>query len=198
METIVAATQNKNKVKEIEAITGGFGFRVIRRGEAGVPDIDIVEDGDTFEQNSLIKAREIMKLSGMAAIADDSGVAVDAIGGAPGVISARYAGEESDDKKNREKLLKELDGVPQEKRAARFVSVISLVYPDGKEITSRGECEGHIIFKERGENGFGYDSLFVPLGYEKTFAELSPEEKNKISHRANALKLLKLKLEERE
>jgi len=198
METIVAATQNENKVKEIEAITGGFGFRVITRGEAGVPDIDIVEDGDTFEQNSLIKAREIMKLSGMAAIADDSGVAVDAIGGAPGVISARYAGEESDDKKNREKLLKELDGVPQEKRAARFVSVISLVYPDGKEITSRGECEGHIIFEERGENGFGYDSLFVPLGYEKTFAELSPEEKNKISHRANALKLLKLKLEERE
>jgi XTP/dITP diphosphohydrolase len=196
MVTIVAATLNKNKVREIEAITGGFGFRVITRGEAGVPDIDIIEDGETFEENSLIKAREIMRLCGMAAVADDSGIAVDALGGAPGIFSARYAGEECDDKKNRDKLLAALLGVPYEKRTARFVSVISLVRPDGKEIVARGESEGHIIFEERGENGFGYDSLFVPLGYDKTYAELSPEEKNKISHRARALSLLKVKIEE--
>ena len=196
METIIAASQNKNKIKEIEAITKEFGMRVISRDEAGIADIEITEDGETFEENSLKKAREIMKLSGKITIADDSGVAVDALSGEPGVHSARYAGDECDDKKNRDKLLEKLDGIPLAKRTARFVSVISMVYPDGREITARGESEGHIIFEERGANGFGYDCLFIPLGYDKTYAELSPEEKNKISHRANALKLLKEKLEE--
>jgi len=194
METIVAASQNKGKLKEIEAITSEFGMSVISRDEAGIADIEVVEDGDTFEANSLKKAREIMELCGRVTIADDSGVVVDALSGEPGVYSAMYAGEERDDKKNRNKLLNELEGVPLEKRTARFVSVISMVWPDGRELTARGESEGHIIFEERGTNGFGYDSLFRPLGYEKTFAELSPEEKNKISHRANALKLLKTKL----
>lgn len=195
METIVAATQNRNKINEIEAITREFGFRIITQSEAGIPDIDILENGETFEENSLIKAREIMKLSGLTAIADDSGIIVDALGGRPGVYSARYAGEERDGKKNRDKLLEELAGISYEKRTARFVSVISVVYPGGREITARGESEGHIIFEERGSGGFGYDSLFIPLGYEKTYAELSPEEKNEISHRANALKLLKAKIE---
>jgi len=197
METIVAATMNKNKIREIEAITGAFDFCVITRGEAGIPDIDIVEDGETFEENSLIKAREIMKLCGKTAIADDSGVVVDALGGGPGVYSARYAGDECDDKKNRDKLLDALKDVPFEKRAAKFVSVISMVSPDGREIVARGESEGHITFEERGTGGFGYDSLFVPLVYDRTYAELTPEEKNEISHRANALKLLKTKIEER-
>ena len=195
MMEIVAATQNSNKIREIEAITKEFGMRVISRDEAGIPDIEIIEDGETFEENSLKKAREIMKLAGMAAIADDSGIAVDALGGRPGVYSARYAGDECDDGKNNAKLLTELDGIPPERRTARFVSVISMAYPDGGEIIARGECEGHILFAGRGENGFGYDPLFVPLGYDKTFAELTLEEKNKISHRAKALRLLKSKLE---
>jgi len=196
METIIAASQNKNKIIEIEAITKEFGMRVISQGEAGLADIDVVEDGLTFEANSMKKAKEIMELCGKPTIADDSGVVVDAIGGAPGVYSARYAGEERDDKKNRDKLLKELESVPPEKRTARFVSVISMAWPDGRELTARGECEGHITFEERGTNGFGYDSLFMPLGHDETFAELSPEKKNKISHRANALMLLKARLEE--
>ena len=194
MEIIIAASQNKGKIRELEAITKEFGMKVISRDEAGVDDIEVIEDGVTFEENSLKKAREIMALCGKITIADDSGIEVDALDGAPGVISAMYAGDECDDQKNRDKLLKELTGVPPEKRTARFVSVISMAYPDGKEIVTRGECEGHVIFEERGTNGFGYDSLFVPLGYEQTFAELSPEEKNKISHRANALKRLQVEL----
>ena len=196
MKTIIVATKNKNKVREIEAITKELGMKVMSRDEAGIDDIEVAEDGDTYEENSLAKAKAIMALCNEITIADDSGVEVDALNGAPGVISAMYAGDECDDQKNRNKLLKELAGVPLEKRTARFVSVISMVYPSGKELVVRGESEGHIIFEERGTNGFGYDSLFVPLGYEQTYAELSSEEKNKISHRANALKLLQSKLKE--
>ena len=195
METIIAASQNKNKIKEMEAITENFGMRILGRDEAEVANVEIVEDGATFEDNSLKKAKEIMKICGRTTIADDSGLLVDALGGAPGVLSARYAGDDCDDKKNRARLLRELEGVPFEKRTSRFVSVISMAFPDGREIIARGECEGHIIFEERGAGGFGYDSLFIPLGFEKTFAEISPEEKNAISHRAAALELLKVKLE---
>ena len=194
METIIAASRNKNKIKELEAITKEFGMKIVSREEAGIDNIEVMEDGETFEENSLKKAREIGKLCGKITIADDSGIEVDALSGAPGVISARYAGEEADDRKNREKLLKELKGVPLEKRTARFVAVISMVWPDGREILARGECAGHVICEEKGAHGFGYDSLFVPLGHEKTFAELLPEEKNKISHRANALKRLNQQL----
>jgi len=196
MKTIIVATKNKNKVKEIEAITRELGMKVMSRDEAGIDDIEVAEDGDTYEKNSLTKAKAIMSLCNEITIADDSGVEVDALGGAPGVISAMYAGDECDDQKNRDKLLRELEGVPLEKRTARFVSVISMVYPSGKEIVVRGESEGHIIFEERGTNGFGYDSLFVPLGYNKTYAELPAEEKNKISHRAKALQLLRLRIKE--
>ena len=193
---IIAATKNKHKIEEIQAITGEFGMEVISRANAGIPDIEVEEDGDTFEANSEKKAREIMDLCGEITIADDSGLMVDALGGAPGVISARFAGEDGNDLKNNEKLLSLLADVAPEARTAKFVSVITLLYPDGKKIVARGECEGHIIYKPKGDNGFGYDPLFVPNGYDQTFAELSGAEKNHISHRAIALQSLRKKLME--
>lgn len=194
---IVAATKNRHKIEEIQAIAGEFGMEVVSRTDAGAPDIDVAEDGDTFEENSEKKAREIMELCGEITIADDSGLEVDALGGAPGVISARFAGEDGNDFKNNEKLLSLLADVPWEQRTARFVSVITMVYPDGGKIVARGECEGHIIYQPKGSNGFGYDPLFVPDGYDRTFAELSAAEKNKISHRGAALQNLRKKLLEK-
>ncbi len=196
MMTAVAATQNRHKIAEIEAITKEFDINIVSRQEAGVPDIEIVEDGTTFEENSYKKAYEIMKLSGMPAIADDSGLAVDALDGAPGVYSARFAGTDGDDRANNRRLLELMRDVPSENRTARFVSVITLVFPDGKTIVCRGECEGHIMFSESGNNGFGYDPLFRPEGYEASFGQLPAEEKNRISHRAKALVLLREKLKE--
>ncbi len=193
---IIAATKNKHKIDEIQAITREFGMEVVSRDDAGVPDVEVEEDGATFEENSEKKAREIMELCGEITIADDSGLMVDALGGAPGVISARFAGEDGNDLANNEKLLKLLADVEPENRTARFVSVITMVYPDGRKIVARGECEGHIIYQPRGNNGFGYDPLFVPNGFDRTFAELSGEEKNRISHRAAALMNLKRKLSE--
>lgn len=192
---IVAATQNKHKIQEIQAIMGEFGMTVVSQAEAGLPDLDVEEDGDTFEANSEKKAVEIMDRCGEVTIADDSGLMVDALGGAPGVISARFAGEHGNDRKNNDKLLALLADVEPEKRTARFVSVITMVYPDGEKVVARGECEGHILYQPKGSGGFGYDPLFVPDGHEKTFAELSGEEKNKISHRAKALQNLKLQLQ---
>lgn len=196
MMTVVAATQNRHKIEEIEAITREFDINIISRQEAGVPDIEIVEDGTTFEENSCKKAFEIMKLTGMPAVADDSGLAVDALDGAPGIYSARFSGLDGDDKANNRKLLELLKDVTMEKRTARFVSVITLIFPDGKTIVCRGECEGHIMFEESGSNGFGYDPLFRPEGYEVSFGQLPAEEKNRISHRAKALILLREKLKE--
>ncbi|MBK5263562.1 MAG: RdgB/HAM1 family non-canonical purine NTP pyrophosphatase, partial [Peptostreptococcaceae bacterium] len=196
MKKIVAASQNKHKIREIEEITKEFGMFIVPRDEAGVPDVEIVEDGETFETNSYKKAYEVMRLCGEITIADDSGLEVDYLDGEPGVYSARFAGEDTDDKKNNEKLLSLLEGVPMEKRSGRFVSVITIVYPDGTNIVARGEVEGHIAFKESGDNGFGYDSLFIPLGYNKSFGNFTSEDKNKISHRAKALvKLRKLLME---
>lgn len=194
MLTLVAATQNKHKIKEIEAITKEFGFNLISRQEAGVPDVEIVEDGKTFEENSYKKAFEIMKMSGLPAIADDSGLVADALDGAPGVYSARFAGEDGDDSANNRKLLELMKDVPVQKRTARYVAVITLVYPDGTCIACRGECEGHIMFEETGSNGFGYDPLFRPEGYDVSFGMIPEEEKNKISHRAKALEQLRVKL----
>ena len=193
---VVAATQNKHKIDEIESITRLFGFEILSRRDAGVPEIEIEEDGDTFEENSYKKAFEIMKLSGMISIADDSGLMVDALDGAPGVISARFAGDDADDQKNNDKLLQLLQNVPEERRGAKFVSVITMVYPDGRSVVARGECKGRIIRAPRGDGGFGYDPLFVPEGFTKTYAELSKDEKNDISHRALALQGLRTKLEE--
>ena len=195
---IVAATQNKHKIEEISAITEPLGMEIISRKDAGVPDFEVEEDGETFEENSEKKARAIMEACGKVTIADDSGLMVDALGGAPGVYSARYAGEDGNDEKNNVKLLAMLTDVPMEERKAKFVSVITMVYPDGSKLVARGEVCGHIIFEEKGTNGFGYDPLFVPEGFTKTFAELTSEEKNKISHRASALRELERLLKEKD
>ena len=195
---IVAASRNRHKIEEIEAITKKFGMRIISRDEAGIPPVEIEEDGQTFEENSFKKASEIMKLCGQITLADDSGLMVDYLNGAPGVYSARFAGEDGNDAKNNEKLLKLMEGVTADKRTAKFVSVITMVYPDGTVLTARGECPGTILTAPAGDGGFGYDPLFVPEGYEKTFAQLTADEKNAISHRAVALVELERLLSERE
>lgn len=198
MITMIAASSNAHKIKEIQSIMSKFGVKVVSRKEAGVPEFEIEEDGETFEENSLKKAEAIMKATGKLTVADDSGLMVDYLGGAPGVYSARFAGEECDDEKNNEKLLKHLEGLPAEDRKAKFVSVITLMFPDGNTIVARGEGPGRIIETPTGENGFGYDPLFVPDGLSKTFAQLSDKEKNSISHRARALEKLEEILTERE
>lgn len=194
MEQIIIASQNKHKIQEIEAITSKFGMTPVSRKEAGLPDTEIEEDGQTFEENSCKKAAAILEMSGAVTIADDSGLEVDALGGRPGVYSARFAGEHASDRENNEKLLSLLQEVPDEARTARFVSVITMLFPDGGKIVARGECPGKILRKARGTGGFGYDPLFVPDGYEKTFGELPAEEKNRISHRARALAELEKQL----
>ncbi|MGI6177104.1 MAG: XTP/dITP diphosphatase [Eubacterium sp.] len=191
---VVIASRNRHKIEELETILGGLGFSSVPRDEAGIPPFEVAEDGATFEENSFKKAEAIVKASGMPAIADDSGLMVDALDGAPGVMSARFAGEHGNTDANNKKLLALLDGVPDEKRTAKFVCVITLLFPDGKCITARGECPGKILTSPRGGNGFGYDPLFVPDGYDLTFAEMDEAEKNKISHRAKALSALKGKL----
>jgi XTP/dITP diphosphohydrolase len=199
MSTIVAATKNKHKIREIEQITKEFGMDIITRAEAGIPDeIEIEEDGTTFEENSYKKAYGIMKLCNQITIADDSGIEVDCLDKAPGVYSARYAGIDGDDadRANNDKLMEDIKDFPYEERTGRFVSVITMVFPDGEVISARGEVEGHVIPEERGPNGFGYDPMFIPLGYDITFGEFDPEEKNKISHRANALVELRRLLQE--
>lgn len=198
MNTIVAATKNKHKIREIEQITKEFGMNIITRDEAGIPDnIEIEEDGTTFEENSYKKAYGIMKLCNQITIADDSGLVVDCLDGAPGVYSSRFAGADGDDQANNAKLKSLIKDVPFEDRTARFVSVITMVFPDGETLYARGEVEGHLALEESGPNGFGYDPLFIPTGYDVTFGEFDPEEKNKISHRANALIELRKLLQER-
>lgn len=196
MKRIIAATQNKHKIEEIDKITKAYGFEIVARNDAGIPDFEIVEDGETFEENSYKKAYEIMKVSGEVTIADDSGIEVDYLDGKPGVYSARFAGENATDEDNNKKLVELLKNVPFEERTARYVSVITMVYPNGKTLVARGEVEGHIMLEPSGTNGFGYDPYFQPVGYEKTFGNFTMEEKNKISHRGRALEILKAKLEE--
>ena len=209
MKTIVAATRNEHKIKEIEAITKQFGMSIISRDEAGVPKIEIPEDGDTFEENSRLKAVGIMKLCNEITIADDSGLEVDCLGGAPGVYSARFAafaglrpedGEQdspdTNDDDNNKKVMRLIKDKPFEECTARFVSVITMAFPDGREISVRGEVEGHVIPEERGGGGFGYDPMFIPLGYDKTFGELGQDIKNQLSHRAKALTALSEKLKD--
>ena len=190
---IIAATQNKHKISEINAITSKLGMNVISRKDAGVPDFEIEENGITFEENSYVKAKTILEYTGKPTIADDSGLEVDYLNGAPGVYSARYASVEGDngDSANNKKLLEELKDVPKEKRTGRFVSVITLVYPDGRKIVARGVCEGMIATEQMGDNGFGYDPLFIPDGYDQSYAQIGAEEKNRISHRAKALEKLR-------
>ena len=187
---IIAATKNKNKLREFGEILNGF--EIISQEDAGI-DIDVEETGTTFEENSMLKAKAIFDATGIAAIADDSGLCVDALGGEPGVYSARYGGEGYDDSGRVQLLLKNMQNVPDDKRTARFVCAITLVGADGV-ITARGECEGKIDYEPKGENGFGYDPVFFVEKYGKTMAEVSPEEKNAISHRGKALKIFAQKL----
>ncbi len=193
---MIAATNNAHKLKELKEILSELGVEIISLQEAGI-NIEIEENGDSFEANALIKAREIYRITGKPTIADDSGLEVEALRGKPGIYSARYAGAEGNekDKRNREKLLEEMKDVPKEDRKARFCSAIAAVFHEGKEIIAKGYIYGSIGFEEKGNNGFGYDSLFIVEKSEHTLAEISEEEKNKISHRANALKEYKRLLE---
>ena len=195
-QKIVLATGNKGKVKEMADVLADFGFEVIAQTDLGIESPE--ETGLTFVENAILKARYASEKSGLPAIADDSGLVVEALNGAPGLYSARYAGVDGDeaDAKNREKLLAELTDVPTERRQAKFVSTIVLLqHPsDPSPIIAQGECDGQIIYEEKGENGFGYDSLFFSPEKDCTFAELETVEKKKISHRAKALAVLKSKL----
>lgn len=191
---IIAATKNKNKLREFGEILKDF--KIVSQEEAGV-DIDVEETGATFEENSLLKAKAIFEATGITAIADDSGLCVDALDGEPGVYSARYGGEGYDDEGRVQLLLKNMKEIPDEKRTARFVCAITMVGKDGV-ITARGECEGKIDYSPKGENGFGYDPVFFVEKYGKTMAEISPEEKNSISHRGKALKIFAEKLSKKE
>lgn len=194
--TIVVATGNAHKLVEIEAILSEAlpGARFVALGQLGDFD-DPEETGTTFAENALIKAHAAVAETGLAAVADDSGLVVDALDGAPGVYSARYAGVHGDDAANNAKLMRELADVPEAERTARFMSVVALVRADGTELTGTGACEGHVGFEGRGEYGFGYDPFFLPNDTPgKTMAELTPEEKNAISHRFHALKDLCSKL----
>ena len=190
---LVLASKNKKKLVEMNAILGQLGIEVCSEAEAGV-DLDVEETGTTFEENSLIKAKAVMEASGMPAIADDSGLCVDALGGAPGVYSARYGGEGLDDAGRTRLLLENMRG--QSPRTCRFVSVITCCFPNGDVLSARGECEGTVAFAPMGEGGFGYDPVFFVPGLKKTFAQLTAEEKNSMSHRGRALEIFKGKLED--
>ncbi|KXG76510.1 XTP/dITP diphosphatase [Thermotalea metallivorans] len=194
MGRVVIASKNKHKVEEIKAILKEFPLEIKSMDEVGLEHLEIIEDGKTFEENSMKKAKEVMGLTGSIAMADDSGLEVDALDNQPGVYSARFSGEGARDKSNNEKLLRMLENIPLEKRTARFVSVISVAFPDGREFSVRGECEGIIGFEEKGNHGFGYDPLFIVPEYNKTFGELGANIKNRISHRARALEKLKEEL----
>ena len=193
---VVLASKNPHKLVEISTITEKFGFQLGLQSELGV-DIDVEENGSTFEENSLIKARAVMEATGLPALADDSGIAVDALNGEPGIYSARYGFDDTlDDWGRLLLLLKNTEHVPDGQRQAQFVCVISFITPDGQVIQARGEIHGELLREARGENGFGYDPIFYypPMGL--STAEMSPEDKNQVSHRANALRIFYEKLKE--
>ena len=197
---LIVASNNKNKLKEFDAILGHL-YNIVSMRDAGI-DADIEEDGTTFEDNALIKAKYVMDVTGSAAIADDSGLEVDALGGAPGVYSARYCGRHGDDEANNDKLLRLLDesGVPDEQRTAHYVAAVAAVFPDGREFVTRGECYGRIAHERHGSGGFGYDPLFLVSTagtesneqaaqgeFNQTFGEVPPAVKDSQSHRSRGL-----------
>ena len=182
---VILASRNRHKLEELSAILRHLGMEVMLESDVGL-NIEVEETGTTFEENSYLKAAAVLAASGLPTIADDSGLMVDALGGAPGVYSARYGGIDDTKERNRY-LLSNMKDVPEEKRTAKFVTVITCLFPDGRKIVARGECPGRILFAPAGENGFGYDPLFYVEEYGKTFAELPTEVKNSISHRARAL-----------
>ena len=193
MKKIIFATGNEDKMKEIRMILADAGYEIVSMKEAGI-DIDIVEDGKTFEENAIIKATTISKekeAEGCIVLADDSGLEIDYLDKAPGIYSARYEGVDTPYSVKNKIILDRLAGVPDEQRSARFVCAIAVAYPDGRVDTRRGTIEGRIAYEPAGENGFGYDPIFYVPELGKTTAELSPEEKNNLSHRGNALRAIR-------
>ena len=190
----IIASKNKNKIKELERILNPLGIQAVTEDELNIKIPEVEETGTTFSENAFLKANSACKTSGLPAIADDSGLCVDALDGAPGVYSSRFSGENADAKSNNALLIEKLKDVGEEKRTAKFCCSISVVFPNGDEIKCFGECKGYIGFEAKGTNGFGYDPYFY-VG-DKSFAELSADEKDKISHRGNALRELKIKLKE--
>ena len=191
------ATRNRGKLREITRILEGLPLEVVGLGE--FPDFPPVEEtGETFLENALLKARAAASFTGLPSLADDSGLEVDALRGAPGVMSSRYAGKEGDDAANVARLLREMEGIPEKRRGARFVCVLVLAHPDGRWVSLEGTCRGRIATSPRGTGGFGYDPVFIPEGMDRTMAQLSLEEKNALSHRGAALRALREMLEKRE
>ena len=196
VKRILFATGNQGKMKEVREILADLGVEVISMREAGV-SAEIVEDGETFEENAVIKARTIMELTGEVTLADDSGLEIDALGGEPGVYSARYMGEDTSYHIKNNDLIRRLSQVPRQQRTARFVCSIAAAFPDGEIITTDGVIEGLIGYEEAGENGFGYDPIFVVPQLGCTTAQLNDEQKNEISHRGKALRKMKEELRKR-
>lgn len=193
---VVLASKNKHKLVEIDQITKKFDMELVLQSELGV-DIDVEETGTTFEENSFLKANAVMQATGLPALADDSGIAVDALNGEPGIYSARYGFDDTlDDRGRVDLLLKNTEHVPDAERQAKFVCVITLVNPDGSVIQARGEVHGMLLRAVDGEGGFGYDPIFFCTELGKSLGQASPEEKNGVSHRAKALKVLYEKLKE--
>ncbi len=189
MKTIFIATKNKGKVKEFESFFQKYHLKVKSLLDLS-EDIEIIENGRTFKENAFIKAKTVCDIIKLPVLADDSGLEVEYLNNEPGIYSARYAGLHGNDLLNNQKLLEKLHGVPFEKRKARFVCALAIVYPDGKTIETEGECRGYIAEDMRGDRGFGYDPVFYLPDFNKTYAELSDEEKNMISHRGRALEKL--------
>ena len=189
---IFIATKNQKKLSELERILTPMGFEVLSQKDFSKDFPEPVENGSTFEENAIIKAKAGLDNTRLISVADDWGICVDYLNGAPGIYSARYSGDHGNDESNNQKLLRELDGVPNEKRTAHYVAAIACVFPDGRQFTVRGECEGKIGFEPKGTGGFGYDPYFISeLG---VMAELTPEQKDSISHRGKALRLFKKEL----
>ncbi|MCM1307561.1 MAG: XTP/dITP diphosphatase [Butyrivibrio sp.] len=193
---MIFATGNMGKLKEIKAILGDIGEEIISMSEAGI-DIDIEENGKSFEENAVIKAETVMRLTGQPVLADDSGLEVDALGGEPGIYSARYMGEDTPYEIKNRNIIERLEGVEGEARSARFVCVIAAAFPNGETITTRGTIEGVIAKEPAGENGFGYDPIVYVPEYKMTTGQMEPEAKNAISHRGKALCAMKKILEDR-
>lgn len=193
--TLIAATGNRGKLVEIREILGPHFDRILSQKEAGIL-LDVEEDTDTFAGNAMKKARAFCEVTGMPAVADDSGLCVDALNGEPGVYSARYMGEGHTDAERSAFVLEKMKDVPEDRRSARFMCAAVIAFPDGTSITAVGSCEGKIAYEPAGENGFGYDPIFVPEGETRTFAQMTDGEKNAISHRGRAMRLLYERLSE--
>ncbi len=196
MRRVILSSGNKHKISEIKDILKGMSFEVVSKDDLGYTDFEVEEDGSTLEENAFKKAEELHRLVKGIVIADDTGLFVDALNGDPGVYSARYAGEPVSYKENNILLLRNLTDVPAEKRTAYFKTVMAVIFEDGRRVSAEGRVDGTIAFEERGENGFGYDPLFIVEDTGRTFSEMTEDEKNNVSHRARALRNLREKLEE--